>query len=161
MVILAAQFDLATGRWSIASIDAAGEIDPLVQSAANDLASYTHGTFDEQTSFLRHRVAGALQRGCDRLWGRARKAEMFAIEFGPADADTDSALITRVAKHFCVWMVKPPVVCLQADTDSTLSILAANTESPDQQRITSGLTAMRPLTAQPGLWETACASTRS
>ena len=56
---------------------------------------------------------------------------------------------------------KPTVVCLQAGIDSTLSILAAHTESPDPQRITSGLTAMQLLTAQPGLWETACTSIRT
>jgi hypothetical protein len=161
LVILAAQFDLVACRWSIASIDAAGEIDPLVQSAANDLAFYRQGTFDEQTSFLRHRIAGVLQKGSDRLWGRARKAELFAIEFSPTGVATDSELIARVAEHFCMWMVKPPVICLQVDTDNTLSILAANIESPDQQRICSGLTAMRPLTAQPGLWEIVCAPTRS
>lgn len=161
LVILAAQLDLAAGRWSVASIDAGGCVDPLVQSAVNDLAKHTIGSDDEKTSFLRHRIAGAIQRGADRLWGLTRKAELFAIQFIPVSATQDSDLIARVADHFCTWMVKPPVVCLQTDDDGSVSLLASNTEEHDLQRITVGLTAMRPLTSQEHLWETVAQAAES
>ena len=153
LVILAAQFDLVTCRWSVASIDAAGVVDPLVQSAAEDLALCSLGTFDEQTSFLRHRIAGALQRGSDRMWGRRRKSELFAIEFLTADNARDGELIARVAQHFCLWMVKPPVVCLQGEPGQAPSVLVTNAESPDKERIVAGLTNMRALTPEAQRWE--------
>ncbi len=155
LVILAVQLDLVACRWSIASIDAAGSVDPLIQSTAGDLNRHATGSLDERTSFLRHRIAGALQRGADRLWGLARKAESFAIEFTPAQRNNDSELISRVAEHFCTWMVKPPVVCLQTEPDGPPSVLAANLEAPDLPRISLGLETMRPLATQADLWETA------
>lgn len=153
LVILATQLDLITRRWSIASIDAAGAVAPLLQSAANDLANYATGSLDERMSFLRHRIAGALQQGADRLWGRTQKAELFAIEFTPADTSEDATIISRVSEHFCVWMVRPPVVCLQAADDGPPSVVASNDQSADLDRISSGLSAMRPLTHQTDLWE--------
>lgn len=155
LVILALQLNLPTGRWSIASIDASGSVDPLVQSVAGDLDQHTVGTDDQRTSFLRHRIAGALQRGADRLWGLTRKSELFAIEFQPVRPAQDEDLIVRVADHFCTWMVKPPVVCLNSEPDGSLSTLASNTDQLDLQRITLGLTTMRPLTDQAELWEAA------
>ena len=158
LVILAARMDFVSCRWSLASIDAEGGVDPLIQSAVNDLAKHAAGTLDERTSFLRHRIAGALQRGADRLWGLTRKAETFAIEFAPARLPDDSELISRVAEHFCTWMVKPPVVCVQTDQGGATSLLATNVDSPDLSRINRGLTVMRPLTEQEDLWETAPAA---
>jgi len=160
-VILAAQFDLVACRWSMASIDNQGTVVPLIQSVIGDLAAHRSGTFDERTSFLRHRIAGALQRGSDRLWGRSQKAELFAIEFSPQDVNHDAELIQRVAEHFCVWMVKPPVICLQTESHDGSSILAMNTESADQSRINTGLSTMRPLTSQSDLWETVVVSSQS
>ncbi len=152
-VILAAQFDLLTCRWSVASINVEGAVGPLVQSMAGNLACWTIGTFDERTSFLRHRIAGVLQRGSDRLWGRSQKADLFVIEFILDEAGADAKLIQRVADHFCMWMVNPPVICLQTETTCSLSVLATNFETADQARIDAGLTAMRPLTSQTDLWE--------
>ena len=100
LVILAAQFDLVACRWSVASIDDQSVVDPLVQSLPDDLLNYRSGTFDERTSFLRHRIAGALQRGNDRLWGQQRKSELFAIEFATESVAVDGELIRRVAEHF-------------------------------------------------------------
>ena len=131
LVILAAQFDLVACRWSVASIDDDGVVDPLVQSLPNDLVNYRSGTFDERLSFLRHRIAGVLQRGTDRLWGLQRKAELFAIEFATESVAIDGELIRRVAEHFCMWMVKPPVVCLQLESGTTLSVLVSNADAPD------------------------------
>ncbi|MEO2032930.1 MAG: hypothetical protein ABGZ35_12660 [Planctomycetaceae bacterium] len=153
LVILAAQFDLVACRWSVASIDDQSVVDPLVQSLPDDLLNYRSGTFHERTSFLRHRIAGALQRGNDRLWGQQRKSELFAIEFATESVAVDGELIRRVAEHFCSWMVKPPVVCLQLELGTTLSMLASNADTPDQQRIAAGLTTMRPLTQQSDRWE--------
>lgn len=152
-VILAAQFDLRASRWSVAAIDHAAVVDPLLQSAPLDLDSCRAGSLDERTSFLRHRIAGALQRGSDRLWGTKRRSELFAIEFATANRANDDELIERVADHFCGWMVRPPVVCLQHTPGEPLSVLASNADAPDQQRIAAGLTTMRPLTQQPEHWE--------
>ena len=124
-----------------------------MQSPVDDLAPYRLGTFDERTSFLRHRIAGALQRGSGRLWGRKRKAELFAIEFSTANAALDGELIACVAQHFCKWMVKPPVVCLQAKSAAADCVLATNAESPDKHRIAAGLTSMRHLAQQSERWE--------
>lgn len=148
LVILAAQIDLPGCCWSVGSIDAAAHIDPLVQSPLDDIVRYKPVSTEERISFLRHRIAGALQKGTDRLWGRERKAELIAIEFATADAAEEVELVSRVAEHFCVWMVRPPVICLHVKAGAASSVLASNTDSADLNRIRTGLAAMRLLTKQ-------------
>ncbi len=100
-------------RWSVAGIKETAELVPLVQSESGDLAAYIGLPFDEQTTYLRHRLAGAVQRGCDRLWGRNLKASLFVfVQIGEFQ-EAPTELSQRVADHFCEWMVNPPAAFCQ------------------------------------------------
>jgi hypothetical protein len=66
--------------------------------------------FDDQVSFLRHRLSGVLQRGCDRLWARRKKpCQLVFVLERPLDQDPDE-LTPRVAEHFVEWLSNPPLV---------------------------------------------------
>ena len=69
-VLLTVLIDTSRLRWYVAGIRLDGEPLPLLRSEAGNLSPYLGIPFDDQVSFLRHRLSGVLQRGCDRLWGR-------------------------------------------------------------------------------------------
>ena len=100
-------------QWFIAEVSFHGRVTPLLRSEPGNLQEHSGQAFDDQVSFLRHRLAGALQRGCDRLWGRTCKASHIVIltdgDFDPADPGLTGA----VADHFHLWMTRPPVIFLQ------------------------------------------------
>ncbi|MEZ6058826.1 MAG: hypothetical protein R3C19_00525 [Planctomycetaceae bacterium] len=124
--VLAVVLEAKKLRWSVAAITSAGEVVPLVQSQSGDLAGYVGLSFDEQTSYLRHRLAGAVQRGCDRMWGRSLKPSQFVFVQIGAFQDAPATLAQRIADHFCQWMVNPPTAyCLTTSLpEGALTILA-------------------------------------
>jgi hypothetical protein len=83
---------------------------PLMQSESGNLGAYIGEAFDEQVGFLRHRLSGVLQRGCDRLWSRQKKpCHIVFVADGPF-VQASAELTCRVAEHFVEWMTRPPVV---------------------------------------------------
>jgi hypothetical protein len=109
-VLLAVLIETIPLRWYVAGIGLDGGTIPLMRSEAGNLGAYLGASLDEQVSFLRHRLAGVLQRGCDRLWGRNQKPCQIVFL---ADGGFDQAppeLTHQVAEHFVAWMVSPPVV---------------------------------------------------
>lgn len=101
-------------RWYVAGIDLRGEALPLLRSDAGNLSPYVGIPFDDQVSFLRHRLSGVLQRGCDRLWGRQMKpCQIVFVADGPF-VQAEPELTPRVAEHFVEWMTRPPVVYFTA-----------------------------------------------
>ncbi|MBI1247892.1 hypothetical protein GC197_08575 [bacterium] len=97
-------------RWYAASIDQAGVLTPLLCSPQHDLAGYIGQPFDDQASYLRHRLAGVLQRGCDRLWGKMMKPRQVVFVADSQFPEADPSLTQRVADHFYQWMTSPPIV---------------------------------------------------
>lgn len=96
-------------RWLVGGIDFDQQTFPLLVSQDDDLTEYRSLTFDEQASFLRHRFCGAMQRGCDRLWGVKKKACQFVFLIDDNFPDAPPELTTRVAEHLAQWMTNPPV----------------------------------------------------
>lgn len=152
-VTLAVHLDLTRRTWSVASVNVEFEVVPLVQSQPDDLAPWSEGTVDEQVSFLRHRIAGVLQRGADRLWGRQQKARLFAIAFLCEDNKAANDIVDSVAQHFCTWMLKPPVVCLRFQDDNVVQQIAANTSCHDLDDLAGALRQIHTLMGQPDLWD--------
>ncbi len=108
-VLLTVMIQTNTCRWFVGYIDLKGQTLPLIRSVEGDFDEYRDLSFDEQVSFLRHRFAGVLQQGCDKLWHHQKKPESIIFV---ADGSLDSAqpeLSQRVAEHFATWMTAPPV----------------------------------------------------
>ena len=108
-VVLLVLVEAARLRWFVAALSLDGQLIPLLRSEVGDLERYQGLDFDEQVAFLRHRFCGALQRGCDRLWAREKKACQFVFVFDGPLADGTGALTQAVADHFVQWMLNPPV----------------------------------------------------
>ena len=123
-------------RWYVAGIDLEGRVVPLICSQAGDLAGYVDQPFGEQVSFLRHRLAGVLQRGCDRLWGRNMKPCQIVFVADDVFCDAGPELTQRVADHFVEWLSRPPVVFF-------VSKKTAGTEPADLMRLAGELTTER------------------
>jgi hypothetical protein len=140
-------------RWLVASVDLDGSVAPLVRSEEGDLATYQGLEFDEQLSFLRHRLCGVVQRGCDRLWPAGKKACQFAVLFdGPLPA-APPELIPRVADHFVEWMLNPPVVIFAGEGVAGLNRLAGTLEGPAAAALHAGLAPLFAAAADPSAWE--------
>lgn len=114
-VLLTILIDTSRMRWLAGGISLDRLVFPLLASQDNDLAGYRGMEFDEQASFLRHRFCGALQRGCDRLWGLQKKACQFVFLMDRPFPDAPTELTTRIAEHLVNWMSNPPVVFLVSD----------------------------------------------
>lgn len=117
-VLLTILIDTSRLRWLAGGIGFDGKVFPLLASQVDDLAGYQGLGFDEQASFLRHRFCGALQRGCDRLWGMNRKACQFVFVIDRAFPGAPRELTDRVADHLVQWMTNPPVVFFSANGES-------------------------------------------
>lgn len=105
-------------RWLVGAIGFDQQVFPLIASQDDDLAGYRGLEFDEQASFLRHRFCGALQRGCDRLWGLTRKACQFVFVIDHPFSDAPPELTTRVAEHLAQWMTNPSLVFFSISGES-------------------------------------------
>jgi len=117
-VLLIVLIETARMRWLAGGIDMQHNAIPLLASQDDDLAPYRTLEFEEQASFLRHRFCGALQRGCDRLWGRKQKACQFIFVTDTHFPDAPAELTDRVAEHMVQWMANPPLVFFSADDRS-------------------------------------------
>lgn len=111
-VLLTVYLETATNRWFVAGIDLQGDMTPLLVSEPGNLDPYRGVEFDEQVSFLRHRLSGVLQRGCDRLWGRGLKPCQIVFVLDGPFRDAAPQLAQRLGEHMAEWMTKPPVVFL-------------------------------------------------
>ena len=132
-VILATLLESATKRWSVAALDREADIRPLAQSQAGNLDGYAVKSFDEQTGFLRHRIAGSLQRGADRLWPLNLKASLFVVWFDDTFGTAESPLIQRVADNFVQWIANPPVACFHG------GLIAGEVNDSEREFITTAM----------------------
>jgi hypothetical protein len=160
-MLLTVLIETADLHWYVAGISLAGEPLPLLKSEAGNLSPYVGAAFDEQVSFLRHRLAGALQRGCDRLWGRQKKpCQIVFVADGPFP-QAPPELTTRVAKHFVEWMTSPPVVFFTRDSRSgereqfLLHKVAGELADPYAEPLHAGLVTLLDTLEQPDIWELA------
>lgn len=123
-------------RWWAAGISLEGEPFPLLRSEPGNLQNYAGLPFDEQVSFLRHRLSGVLQRGCDRLWGLMKKPKQIVFIADGQFPNATPELTSRVAEHFALWMTSPPVAFLQtsarfSDRPLPFALIAGELPPPD------------------------------
>jgi hypothetical protein len=160
-VLLVVLIETAAFAWRIAAINPTGAVHPLMRSEAGDLALYRGASFDEQVSFLRHRLSGVLQRGCDRLWGRQMKPSQIVFVSDALFADASPELTQAVADHFAEWMVNPAVAFYVGRLESTpdnplrLAKLAGDISAKDHEVLECGLAALHPALSEPEAWEVA------
>ena len=160
-VLLAVFVETANLRWFVAGIDANGGVVPLVCSESGNLTPYLGVPLDEQVSFLRHRFAGVLQRGCDRLWGRQQKPFQIVFVTDAPFAQASPELTRRVAEHFVAWMTSPSVVFFTSRARSlptkpaTFELVAGALDSNWQSAFESGLLQIVAAAQQPGAFELA------
>ncbi|HEY5316058.1 MAG TPA: hypothetical protein VIK18_26255, partial [Pirellulales bacterium] len=115
--------------------------------------------FDEQVGFLRHRLSGVLQRGCDRLWARAKKPCQIVLIASRALDEAAGPLTQRVADHFVEWMSNPPVVFFVCQDGFSpqplprLDKLAGELEPARQTLLNSRLLELFQAAEEPGRWE--------
>jgi hypothetical protein len=160
-VLLTVLIETAELRWYVAGIGLAGEPLPLLRSEPGNLSPYVGVAFDEQVSFLRHRLSGVLQRGCDRLWGRQKKpCQIVFVADGPF-IQAAPELTPRVAEHFVEWMTSPPVVFFTRDArfageePVALQKVAGDLNGPYAEPLQTGLAALLGTLKQLDAWELA------
>lgn len=158
-VLLLVLIETDTLRWFVAGIDLEGGSHPLIVSEPGNLQPYLGVPVDEQVSFLRHRLAGALQRGCDRLWGRQMKpCQIVLLTDGPY-RDADPELARLVGQHFCDWMTNPPVVCgmsrglFEGSAPLEWELLAGSLEPERLKALASGVDHLRETLRSDEAWE--------
>ncbi|HRX79458.1 MAG TPA: hypothetical protein P5307_10390 [Pirellulaceae bacterium] len=121
-VLLTVLIQTSELRWYVAGIDLASKPIPLIRSEVGNLRPYVGESLDEQVNFLRHRLSGVLQRGCDRLWGRQLKpCHIVFVTDGPFQ-QAEPELAREVGEHFVQWMTSPPVVFLTAEAGFSLNV---------------------------------------
>jgi hypothetical protein len=108
-VLLVVLIETAEFRWWVAGVSLAGETWPLLRSDRGNLRTYVVLPFDEQVSFLRHRMCGVLQRGSDRLWGLSKKPCQIVFIADANFPEAEPELTLRLAEHFVLWMASPAV----------------------------------------------------
>ncbi|MGB0599041.1 MAG: hypothetical protein ACPGLY_20345 [Rubripirellula sp.] len=97
-------------QWFVAGISLDdGILDCLVRSEPANLDAYVGADPDEQLSFLRHRLSGAMQRGVDRLWGKDAKASRIILIADQELPNSTPELLPRLAQHLEVWLTRPPI----------------------------------------------------
>ena len=146
-------------RWLAGGISFDDGVFPLLASHDDDLAGYRSLAFDEQASFLRHRFCGALQRGCDRLWGLQKKACQFVFLTDSLFPDAPPELTARIADHLVQWMANPPVVFFSADSASfdvrpiEFSRMAGEISTESSDALELGLPMLLDAAVQTDRWE--------
>ncbi len=144
-VLLTVLIESVTRRWSVAGITADGRGVPLMCTEPGDFDAVVGQTLDEQASYLRHRLSGVLQRGCDRLWGRQMKPKQIVFVADEALKQSHPNLTQRVADHFVEWMTSPPVAFFvtdlqRSDDDTpTLDPIAGELDQAAQDNLTTAL----------------------
>lgn len=106
-------------RWHVAAIGDAGQVIPLLRSNDGNLDQYRDLEPDAQLSFLRHRFAGVLQRGCDRLYRQRMKVSHFLLIADGHYPNAAEDITPGLAEHFVEWMINPPVTYLMHCGDFT------------------------------------------
>jgi hypothetical protein len=158
-VLLVVLIETAKLRWLVAAVGLGGEVIPLLRSEEGDLEKYRGLDFDEQVSFLRHRLSGVLQRGCDRLWERAKKPRQFIFVFEGLLPEPTGELTQAIADHFVLWLLNPPVVAFTSPAATApgqephLNRLAGELETPLEQLLHDRLDALLTASADPDLWD--------
>jgi hypothetical protein len=158
-VLLVVLVESARLRWFVAAVGLDGVVTPLLCSVEGDLATYQGLDFDEQTSFLRHRFCGVLQRGCDRLWPVEKKAAQFVFLFEGDLPGTTEELTLRVAEHFVMWLLDPPVVVFtstggfESPPSPRLRLLAGAIDRSLEDVLQTSLVSLFATAADPGHWE--------
>ncbi|MDG2220564.1 MAG: hypothetical protein P8L85_04245 [Rubripirellula sp.] len=147
-------------QWFVAGISLVdGAVDCLVRSEPANLDAYVGGDADEQLSFLRHRLSGAMQRGFDRLWGNAAKASRIVLIADQELPDSTPELLPRLAEHLGIWMTRPPIVFFQGkgseriECFSELQLLAGQLEATEQTYLEKQLPTLQQKLADPTAWE--------
>jgi hypothetical protein len=160
-VLLLVLIETAALRWYVAGVSLAGSGIPLMRSAIGNLKPYGGVSLDEQVSFLRHRLSGVLQRGCDRLWGRVMKPCQIIFVADNLFQHAEPELTQRVGDHFVTWMTNPPVAFFVSDirpqNEAIPQLRPIAGELPDDYRkaFEIGLREILNQRHQPDLWEEA------
>jgi hypothetical protein len=145
-------------QWFLAAVDLRGHVHRLLCSEPGDLAAYEGLPFDDQMSFLRHRICGVLQRGHDRLWPVDRKACQFVFLFAGDLPGTDAELIPRLADHFAEWMLSPPAVVFTLEHGLNAKVteirqLAGSMDSRYRNALTEAFPSLLHAATDPASWE--------
>ena len=158
-VLLTILIDTRRMRWLAGGIGFDKQVFPLLASQDDDLAGYRSMEFDEQASFLRHRFCGALQRGCDRLWGLRKKAFQFVFLTDSVFPGAPDELTDRIADHLAQWMTNPPVVFFSSEAGSfdvspvAVTRLAGDISAELSTAFDAGLPALLEAATQTDQWE--------
>lgn len=158
-VLLTVLIETGQFRWYVAGVALDGGAAPLICSEPGNLAPYRGVPLDEQVNFLRHRLSGVLQRGCDRVWGRQQKpCQIVFVADGPfIDAAPD--LARCVGEHFVAWMANPPVVYFESrsgffsEASPTLVPIAGEANPAYQHALEIGLPCLFAAIRQTEAWE--------
>ncbi|WP_442511129.1 hypothetical protein SH528x_002795 [Novipirellula sp. SH528] len=151
--------DTSNCLWHAGTFDASSQPVPLIRSDSGNLDAYKGQPFDEQISFLRHRLAGVLQRGCDRLFSRQMKASHFVLIADGDFPEADESVTPRLAEHFVQWMMNPPVVYLRAPQGfdvqdaGDLEVIAGDFPTEIASTVQTGLSQLVTLQSDSDLWE--------
>ena len=161
-VLLTILVETASLRWFVGGIGLDGKELPLLRSANGDLSPYQGVDEAEQLSFLRHRLCGVLQRGCDRLWARQLKpCHIVFVTDGPFPRASPD-LAARLAQHLKEWLWNPPVVFYtQSEATPALTRLAGEIPSEFQSALDDGLPKLWQAMHQADRWEQAPAKPKS
>lgn len=149
-------------RWFVAGITAGGPVVPLLRSDDGNLSPYVSLAFDEQLSFLRHRLCGVLQRGSDRLYQRDMKARQIVVllsDLLEAAAPGSNGLTPRLAEHLVEWLTSPPIAFFlierRADDQTELTPLAGTIDAEWSSALRLNLAEVLAMTKEPERWELA------
>ena len=160
-VLLTVLVETGQGRWYTAGVDLDSTSIPLVRSESGNLDAYHHVAFDDQVSFLRHRLSGVLQIACDRLWGKSKKPCQIVFVTDACFQQAPAELTQRVADHFVEWMTSPPVAffvseqAFTADAPLSLKQLAGQISPEHQQSLLAGLPRLFAEMREASRWESA------
>ncbi len=148
-----------TLQWFVAGVDLQGQVDTLVRSEPGDLAAYQDRIPDEQLSFLRHRLSGAMQKGCDRLWQQQAKAACIVLIADDHLPPSETNLLSQLAEHLSTWMTRPPVCCFRASAPNELQQfsryqrLAGQLDAQQTQALEQAIPQLVSSLDDPNAWE--------
>ncbi|WP_153556502.1 hypothetical protein [Roseimaritima sediminicola] len=146
-------------QWFAGAAGPDGPPLPLMCSDPGNLDQYVGEDFDRQLSFLRHRLAGVLQRGHDRLYARQLKAAHFLFVADGDFPDADPRLTQALAEHFVQWMIKPPVGYARAPDDfairqaDDLHLVAGELPARAALDLPDAVRQLAQLRSEEGAWE--------
>lgn len=158
-VVLVVLIQTDSLRWFVAGIDMKSHSYPLLRSEEGNLDEYFGLELDAQISFLRHRLAGVLQRGFDRLYARSMKANSILLAADGAFPTGDTELTERLANHFVQWMISPPVSyvvttkAFQIQHEGDLSVVAGELSPSVSSLFRKALPSLVSQFAEPEYWE--------